>query len=145
MSTILKIKKLHPDATIPKRGTPSSSGLDLSSLEDHFILPNQTKLVTTGISVDIPVGYEIQVRPRSGLSLKTPLRLANSIGTVDQDYQGDISVILWNSGAGPVVIKAGERIAQMVLCPVVLPEVVEVTELSKETIRGSNGFGSTGV
>jgi len=145
MSTILKIKKLHPDATIPKRGTPSSSGLDLSSLEDHFILPNQTKLVATGISVDIPVGYEIQVRPRSGLSLKTPLRLANSIGTVDQDYQGDISVILWNSGAGPVVIKAGERIAQMVLCPVVLPEVVEVTELSKETIRGSNGFGSTGV
>lgn len=145
MSTILKIKKLHPDATIPKRGTPSSSGLDLSSLEDHFILPNQTKLVATGISVDIPVGYEIQVRPRSGLSLKTPLRLANSIGTVDQDYQGDISVILWNSGTGPVVIKAGERIAQMVLCPVVLPEVVEVTELSKETIRGSNGFGSTGV
>lgn len=77
--------------------------------------------------------------------MKTPLRLANSIGTVDQDYQGDVSVLLWNSGDHAVIVKAGERIAQMVLCPIVLPEVVEVNELSKETIRGSSGFGSTGL
>ena len=145
MSTVLKVKKLHPDAIIPQRGTPRSSGLDLSALEKSFILPGQTKLIKTGIAFDIPEGYEVQVRPRSGLSLKTSLRLANSVGTVDQDYQGDVSVLLWNSGDSVVIVQAGERVAQAVLCPVVLPEVLEVSELSSETLRGSNGFGSTGV
>jgi len=144
MSTILKIRKLDPEATIPRRGTSKSSGLDLSALNDHFILPGQTKLVKTGIAVDIPDGYEIQVRARSGVSLRTPLRLANSIGTVDQDYQGDVSVLLWNSGDTPVVVNAGDRIAQMVLCPVLLPEIEVVNEVFNVSSRGENGFGSTG-
>jgi len=145
MSIILKIKKLHPDAIMPQRATPKSSGLDLSALEKSIILPGQTKLIKTGIAFDIPEGYEVQVRPRSGLSLKTPLRLANSIGTVDQDYQGDVSVLLWNSGDGLVIVEAGQRIAQAVLCPIVLPEVEIIKEFSSETIRANNGFGSSGV
>jgi dUTP pyrophosphatase len=95
--------------------------------------------------MDIPEGYEIQVRPRSGLSAKTSLRIANSIGTVDQDYQGDVSVIIWNASDSIAVIKAGDRIAQAVLCPVVLPQVEEVSSFNSLTNRGTNGFGSTGI
>lgn len=95
--------------------------------------------------MDIPEGYEIQVRPRSGVSLKTELRLANSVGTVDQDYKGDVSVLMWNAGDSTVVISKGDRIAQAVLCPVVLPVVEEVYLFETDTVRGSNGFGSTGV
>lgn len=141
----LKVIKLHPDATIPTRGSTTASGLDLSSLTDNIILPWETKLVKTGIAFDIPSGYEVQVRARSGLSLKTPLRVANGIGTIDQDYQGDVSVIMWNASDSIQVIQAGERIAQAVLCPVVLPKVEEVISFESETVRSSNGFGSTGV
>lgn len=95
--------------------------------------------------MDIPEGYEVQVRPRSGLSAKTSLRIANSIGTVDQDYQGDISVIIWNASDSIAVIKAGDRIAQAVISPVVLPIVEEVSSFNSSTERGSKGFGSTGI
>lgn len=146
----LKVKKLHPDAIIPTRANPTDSGMDLYSLEDVVLKPGETKLIKTGITFEIPVGYEIQVRPRSGMSLKTKFRIANAPGTVDQSYRGDISIIGVNTGNplssrdGLIEIKKGDRVAQAVLCPVIIPQLVEVKEFDNQTIRGANGFGSTG-
>lgn len=151
MTPKLKVKKLRDDAIIPTRGSEKASGLDLYCLEDTIILPGETKLVRTGIAFQIPEGYEVQVRARSGLSLKTGFRVANGIGTVDQDYLGECCVIGWNSNAegnpitGSIFLKKGDRIAQAILCPVVLPELEEVTEFNVETERSTNGFGSSGV
>lgn len=148
----VKIKKLHPDAVVPKYATPGAAGFDLVALEDVNIDPGQTKLVKTGLSVEIPTGYELQIRPRSGTSLKTSLRVANSPGTVDSDYRGEVCVIVTNISAPilsgpyaglPVGVKKGDRIAQGVICPVVQAEFEIVEELSS-TDRGSGGFGSTG-
>ena len=140
----LKFKKLHIDAITPTRGSEKASGLDLYALETVHINPGITRVIKTGIAFDIPEGYEIQVRARSGLSSKTGLRLANGIGTVDQDYQGDCSVIFYNtSDVDEYRISKGDRIAQAVLCPVVLPELEEVFEFDNETDRGTSGFGST--
>ena len=153
----LKIKKLYPDAVIPKYQTKGASGFDLHALEDITILPGETKLVKTGLSVAVEEGYELQVRPRSGLSLKTPLRVANSPGTVDSDYRGEVCVII-NNTMEPLMreytpeeddrqtfslIKKGDRIAQGVICPVLQVEFEEVDNLD-ETDRGSGGYGSTG-
>lgn len=143
MSKLL-VKKLHPNAKIPTRGSEKASGLDLYVLEDTIIHPGQTKLIKTGIAFGIPEGFEIQVRARSGISLKTKLRVSNSVGTVDQDYTGDCSVLLDNIGTHSEIIKAGTKIAQAVLCPVSLVNVEEVDSLDK-TDRGSNGWGSTGI
>lgn len=140
----LKVKKLDPKATIPTRGSEKASGLDLYALEDSFILPGHTNLIKTGIAFEIPEGFEIQVRARSGVSLKTKLRISNSVGTVDQDYTGDCSVLFDNIGKNAEIIKAGTRIAQAVLCPVSLVNVTEVEELV-ETKRSNSGFGSSGV
>jgi dUTP pyrophosphatase len=108
----------------------------------------ETKLVRTGIAFQIPEGYEIQVRSRSGLSLKSPLMVKNSPGTVDQDYLGECSVIMHlmsnNTGEIGLFIEKGDRIAQAVLCPVTLPDLVEVADFDVDTERGSGGFGSTG-
>lgn len=148
----LKIKKLHPDAVIPKYQTAGASGFDLHALEDITIAYGQTVLVKTGLSVAVEPGYELQVRPRSGLSLKTGLRVANAPGTVDADYRGEVCVIMTNTrnaiqaGTGfpaPEVIKKGDRIAQGVICPVLQVEFVEVEDLD-ETDRGAGGYGSTG-
>lgn len=153
----LQIKKLHADAVIPKYQTKGASGFDLHALEDVDIEPGQTKLVKTGLAVAVQEGYELQVRPRSGVSLKTPLRVANAPGTVDSDYRGEVCVIVTNTqsifpGLVPGVavgidlaqhIKKGDRIAQGVVCPVVQAEIEQVPELD-ETVRGSGGFGSTG-
>jgi len=148
----IQIKKLHEDAVVPKYATPGASGFDLHALEDTTILPGETKLVKTGLSVDVGPGYELQVRPRSGLSLKTLLRVANSPGTVDSDYRGEVCVIMQNTdlpgycdGYYPkaIDIKKGERIAQGVVCPVVQADIEVVDELG-DTARGAGGFGSTG-
>lgn len=140
----LKYKKLHPDAIDPKRGSAKASGLDLSALEDTTIPAGKRVAVKTGIAFQIPDGMEIQVRPRSGLSLKTDLLIPNSPGTVDQDYTGDCSVILFNtSPTVDYVIKRGERIGQAVLCPVVIMEPELVEEIVQHD-RGQAGFGSTG-
>lgn len=143
----LTAKKLDEKAIMPTRGSLKSSGLDLYALEDTLIKAGETKLIKTGIAFGIPEGFEIQVRPRSGLSLKTPLIVKNSPGTVDQDYTGECSVImhlLQNSqGVDSYVIKRGDRIAQAVLCPVAILDLEEVTVLDK-TNRGADGFGSTG-
>jgi dUTP pyrophosphatase len=139
----LKFKKLRPDAITPTRGSAKASGLDLYAIEDYTIPFGKTVRVEVGIAFGIPEGYEIQVRPRSGLSLKTDLRVANTPGTVDADYTGDCSVILHNTGGRTYEVKRGDRVGQAVLCPVVIPELEEVEELSS-TARGASGFGSTG-
>lgn len=142
----VKIKKLHPDAVIPKYAKDGDSGFDFVALEETEIYPGETKLVKTGIAVEIPVGFELQVRPRSGTSLKTPLRVANAPGTVDSGYRGECCVIMTHIGAydvNPFIIKKGDRIAQGVICPVIRAEFELVEELS-DSERGSGGFGSTG-
>ncbi len=148
----IRIKKLHPDAVIPKYATNGSSGFDLVALEDVSLKPGQVGLVKTGLAIDVGPGYELQVRPRSGLSLKTYLRVANSPGTVDADYRGEVSVIMENTvnmiyfqddSVGTAFIKKGDRIAQGVVCPVVRADI-EVVEYLDETDRGAGGFGSSG-
>jgi dUTP pyrophosphatase len=149
----VKIKKLHPDATIPNYATPGSSGFDLVAVEGVELAPGETKLVKTGLSIDVGLGYELQVRPRSGLSLKTNLRVSNSPGTVDSDYRGEVCVIMTNIGQYDYggntkkgifeFIKKGDRIAQGVIQAVEQVEF-EVVESLDETKRGEGGFGSTG-
>lgn len=141
----LKVKKLRPDAILPTRGSEKASGLDLYAVQDYQIPAGGTVRVETGVAFGIPDGHEIQVRPRSGLSLKTNLRVANSPGTVDADYTGDCSVILHNVSniPGYAEIKRGDRVGQAVLCPVIIPELEEVEDLTA-TARGAAGFGSTG-
>jgi dUTP pyrophosphatase len=149
----IKIKKLHPDAQIPQYATTGSSGFDLVAIEDVELNPGETKLVKTGLSVDVSFGYELQVRPRSGLSLKTPLRVANAPGTVDSDFRGEVCVIMTNTSfpsanaalhhTQTVTVKKGDRIAQGVICAVFQAEI-QVVESLDETDRGSGGFGSTG-
>lgn len=147
------VKKLHPDAVIPTYGSKEAAGFDITVIEEVTINPGETFLARTGLAFDIPVGFEIQIRPRSGASLKTKMRIANSPGTIDSDYTGEVKLILENiaeNGAGwfhnaqqAVYIPAGTRVAQGVLAPVIQAKF-EVIEEIKETERGESGFGSTG-
>jgi len=141
---VLRFKKLHKDAEIPKYATPGSAGMDIKSIEDVIIGPGRTRIVSTGIAADIPDGYEIQVRPRSGLAAKHGITVLNSPGTVDSDYTGEIKVILHNVRDEKYEIKKGDRIAQLVLARVAKLPVEEVNDIEKDTERGSGGFGSTG-
>mgnify|MGYP000884084635 CR=1 FL=1 len=139
----VKIKKLHPDAIIPTYGSKYAAGFDFYALEDIVILPGETNLVKTGIAMAIPEGYEIQVRPRSGMSLNTSFRVANAPGTIDSDYRGECCVIGNNIGIAPYVITKGSRIAQGVLSKI--PQAnFQVVEDLNDTERGQGGFGSTG-
>lgn len=138
-------KKNRPDAIVPTRNHPTDSGLDLYAVEDVTIEGGETKIVQTGISFSFDLGLEIQIRPRSGVSLKTPLRVANAPATIDFGYTGDCSVILWNSNPNVgYKIKRGDRIAQAVLCPVVIPSSFEEVQSLENTDRGEKGFGSSG-
>jgi len=128
---------------LPTYQTTGSAGCDVKASSDVTFYPNETKLVPTGLKVSIPHGYEIQIRPRSGLSLKTGLRLANSIGTIDSDYRGEIQCIFTNTSNDKFTIKRGDRIAQFVVAPVYQADWVLVDSLD-ETNRGDGGFGSTG-
>lgn len=140
----VKVKKLHPDAIIPKYQTEGASGFDLHALETSVFYAGETNLVKTGLSFSIPNGYELQVRPRSGTSLKTPLRVANSPGTVDADYRGEVCIIIHNTAEHDLfIVGKGDRIAQGVIVPVIQAELIEVEELD-ETVRGEGAFGSTG-
>ena len=107
------------------------------------ISPGEKALIPTGFSLSIPAGYEVQIRPRSGLAVKKNITVLNTPGTIDADYRGEIKVILINFGKEKFIVENGLRIAQMVICPVIIAELQEVEELSR-TIRGSGGFGSTG-
>lgn len=129
---------------VPEYQHEGDSGFDLRAIEDADIPAGGVKLISTGIKVGIPKGYEIQVRSRSGLAAKKQVFVLNSPGTVDSNYTGDVGVILANFGVNPFHIQKGDRIAQGVLCPVEKAEFVVVNELTT-TSRGSGGFGSTGV
>ena len=164
MNTPVKIgfQKVHPDAKLPTYAHDGDAGMDVCAVEDVLLKPGVPTLVSTGLIADIPPGYEIQVRPRSGLALKQGITVWNAPGTVDSNYRGIIGVILYLSpcrvetrhiddtictfAAQPYVpyeIKKGDRIAQLVVAPVTTCEPFEVTEVS-ETDRGTGGFGSTG-
>ncbi len=144
---ILAYKKLHPDAVDPEYAYESDSGFDLWSVEEVNFLPFERKLVSTGLSFDIPEGHEIQVRTKSGLALKQGLMVLNSPGTVDQGYTGEIIVPLFNANPHEVKIPIGMKVAQAVLCPVVNGEMINFEKVDKigEKDRGNKGFGSTGI
>ena len=143
--TKIQIKKLSSEVLTPKYETAGSSGMDIAAFieKDIIINPGDKTLVPTGFSLSVPQGYEVQIRPRSGLAAKKGITVLNTPGTIDSDYRGEIKVILINLSKDVFVIKNGERIAQMVICPIEQVTVEEVKELS-ETDRGTSGFGSTG-
>lgn len=144
----LKIKQLRPNAILPKYAKPGDAGMDLCACFDdklsENIHPGDRLLINTGIAVAVPDGYEMQIRPRSGLALSKGITVLNSPGTIDSGYRGEIGVILLNAGNELISIKSGERIAQAVICPVARAELVMCDELD-QTERGEGGFGSTGL
>lgn len=131
------------DLDLPAYATNGAAGMDVVSAEDVTIQPAGRHAVATGLAVAIPQGYEIQVRPRSGLALKHGITVPNTPGTIDSDYRGELKVILINHGSEPFAISRGDRVAQLVLAPVTRATWMEVDELD-ETARGEGGFGSTG-
>lgn len=140
----IQVSKLHADAQIPKYATEGSAGCDLHAIQGMVLMPGEHKIVNTGLGVAIPDGYEIQIRPRSGLAAKHGITVLNTPGTIDSDYRNAIGVILYNASDRLFEIQKGDRIAQAVLVPVYQAEFVEVDKLP-ETNRGLGGFGSTGV
>ena len=139
------IKKLNPSVQMPSYKTIGASGMDLMAFIDEpiEIKPGKSCLVPTGLSVAFSNEYEIQIRPRSGLAAKNNITVLNTPGTIDSDYRGELKVILFNHGENEFVVNCDDRIAQMVLTPVLKIEFEEVNDLP-ETLRGSGGFGSTG-
>ena len=140
---VVKLKKLHKEAIIPKYQSQFAAGFDLHSLKDYEIKPKERVLVQTGLAMEIESGYELQIRPRSGLALKHGITVLNTPGTVDSDYRGEIMVLLINHSDETFIIKQNERIAQGVIQKIIQASFVEVEELEK-TQRGEGGFGSTG-
>ncbi|MCQ2724832.1 dUTP diphosphatase [Helicobacter pylori] len=140
----IKIQKTHPNALIPKYQTEGSSGFDLHAVEEVMIKPHSVGLVKIGICLSLEVGYELQVRTRSGLALNHQVMVLNSPGTVDNDYRGEIKVILANLSDKDFKVQVGDRIAQGVVQKTYKAEFIECERLD-ETSRGSGGFGSTGV
>ncbi|PDW26881.1 deoxyuridine 5'-triphosphate nucleotidohydrolase [Helicobacter pylori] len=140
----IKIQKIHPNALIPKYQTEGSSGFDLHAVEEVTIKPHSVGLVKIGICLSLEVGYELQVRTRSGLALNHQVVVLNSPGTVDNDYRGEIKVILANLSDKDFRVQVGDRIAQGVVQKTYKAEFIECERLD-ETSRGSGGFGSTGV
>ncbi|MEZ0326687.1 MAG: dUTP diphosphatase [Fimbriimonas sp.] len=135
---------LTEDATLPSYKTDGSAGLDLSCSETFELEPLQRKLIGTGIRIEVPQGFEAQVRPRSGLAINHGVTMVNSPGTIDSDYRGEVKLIMINLSQQVVSFKKGDRVAQLVICPVARVELQVVDSLD-ETGRGEGGFGSTGV
>jgi dUTP pyrophosphatase len=165
-SVAIKISRCRPDARLPAYARPGDAGMDVMAAEDTLIAPGETTLVPTGIRVAIPEGYELQVRPRSGISLNTPLRIPNSPGTIDSGFRDEVRILLTNTSpegrphddpaqafritekgrkAGPYLIRKGDRIAQLVLARVPTVCWVEVDSVENEGVDRLGGFGSTGV
>ena len=144
--TKIQIKKLSNAVLTPKYATPDSSGMDIAAYMEQDIIINSgdRAIIPTGFSLSVPRGYEVQIRPRSGLAAKKGITVLNTPGTIDSDYRGEIKVILVNLGKDKFTIKNSDRIAQMVICPIEQVSIEEVMELS-ETDRGTGGFGSTGI
>jgi len=139
------IKKLNSKVQLPKYKTDGSSGMDLMAfIEDSInIKPQESALIPTGISIAIPEDTEVQIRPRSGLAVKSSISVLNTPGTIDSDYRGEIKIILFNHSKEEFIINNNDRVAQMILMPIIKAEFEEVEDLPK-TLRGSGGFGSTG-
>ena len=140
----LRFKRIHPDAVLPSYAHPSDAGMDVRSVEDLTIAPGTRALVPTGLVMLLPPMYEAQVRPRSGLALKSGITVLNTPGTIDSGYRGEVGVILMNLGDVPFEVKKGDKVAQIVIAPVTQP-TIEETDTIDETDRGAGGFGSTGV
>jgi len=143
--TKILIKRLSKNVSLPKYETSGSSGMDLAAdiATSIGINPGKTAIIPTGLAVSIPDGFEIQIRPRSGLAAKMNITVLNTPGTIDADYRGEIKVILINLSDKVFVVEKGLRIAQMVVCPIIQAQLEEVDELNN-TDRGKGGFGSTG-
>ena len=139
------IKKLNPDVELPAYKTNGASGMDLMAYIDDpiKITPNSSYLVPTGLSIAFSEGYEVQIRPRSGLAAKNNITVLNTPGTIDSDYRGEIKIILFNHGKENFIINNKDRVAQMILTPIIKMEFEEVDNLPN-TLRGEDGFGSTG-
>jgi dUTP pyrophosphatase len=139
------IKKLNSKVQLPKYKTDGSSGMDLMAFTESpiNIRPQESALIPTGITIAIPEDTEIQIRPRSGLAAKSNISVLNTPGTIDSDYRGEIKIILFNHGKEEFIINNNDRVAQMILMPIIKAELEEVEDLPK-TLRGSGGFGSTG-
>ncbi len=145
MTPRIPVKRLRPDAVLPRAMSELAAGMDLCAALDAplRLAPGERAAVATGLALAIPPGWEGQVRPRSGLALRRGLTVLNAPGTIDADYRGEVMVLLVNLDRSEQTISPGERIAQLVVAPVALAEVVEVAELDS-TERGAGGFGSTG-
>ena len=143
--TKILIKRLSKEISLPKYETAGSSGMDLAAniAGNISIDPGKTAIIPTGLALSVPKGFEVQIRPRSGLAAKKKISVLNTPGTIDSDYRGEIKVILINLGQETFRVEKGLRIAQMVVCPVIQAQIKEVEDLS-ETERGKGGFGSTG-
>jgi dUTP pyrophosphatase len=141
--TRVQVRRLVSEAILPRYQTPDAAGMDLHAVETVTIAPGATVAVDTGLAFAIPRGFEGQVRPRSGIALKHAVTVVNAPGTIDADYRAAVKVLLINHGREPFAIKVGDRIAQLVIAPVIQADLVEVDTLS-ETERGTGGFGSTG-
>ena len=139
------IKRLSKEVSLPKYETLGSSGMDIAAnINANIIIdPGKTAIIPTGLALSIPKGFEVQIRPRSGLAAKQKISVLNTPGTIDADYRGEIKVILINLGRDSFKVEKGIRIAQMVVSPVIQAQLKEVNDLD-ETVRGKGGFGSTG-
>lgn len=136
----LIFKRTHKDAITPNRANATDSGLDLFTCEDKVLEPNETAIIDTGIAIHLDKGYEAQVRPRSGVTAKTKLRV--QLGTIDHTYHKSIGIIVDNIGKRPITVEQGKKLAQLIVAPVVYPEITEVESFERESER--SGFGSTG-
>lgn len=140
----LKIRKINEEAKLPEYAHEGDAGLDIFSVDDMIIMPGESKLIKTGIQIELPGGTEAQIRPRSGLALKNQITVLNTPGTIDEGYRGEIGIILINHGKQQFHVEKGMKIAQMVIKPVLKVTIKEVVELT-DTTRGEGGFGSTGL
>ena len=140
----LGFKKINPDAILPVYAHPGDAGMDLYSVDNLIVAPGERALVHTGLVMNLPAGFEAQVRPRSGLALKNGITVLNTPGTIDEGYRGEVGVILANFGDAPFTVSRGSKIAQMVVSPVTRVMPIEVDEVD-DTERGAGGFGSTGI
>ena len=143
MDKIVGFKKINQDAIIPNYAHEKDAGMDLYSVVDYMLQPGEHKVISTGLSVEIPNGYEMQVRPKSGIAAKYAVTVLNTPGTVDAPYRGEVGVIMINHSKVPYEIKKGEKIAQAVFNQIAYAKIELVDELS-DTSRGEGGFGSTG-
>jgi dUTP pyrophosphatase len=145
ITPVVKVRRLRPTAVLPARHSDEAAGFDLTANIDAPIVlaPMERAAIATGVAIELPVGFEGQVRPRSGRALKEGLALVNSPGTIDADYRGELMVIVINLGAEPITIEPGDRIAQLVIAPVARARFVEAGVLGASG-RGGDGFGHTG-